>query len=748
MTAFFVADVFDLIVEIVQLVCKADQASMALEVSCSNSGLGIFHQTELNESPTEDSETETLVSSNNSSCTGVDQLNHEILQTNIMGDLAPALDKNIQENGLMKGIEEMSLEEVNGMLEITSEEENKGLVNGIEEMTTEEVNGILEITSEEENNGLVNGIDKMNIEAAPEDDNIAKVVLVNGHATAQDVTDAGPDQSMNEFNINGKRRQSVADLKNMFESFREDPGVDDDLEDKLDRTHKTHNGDFVLDQKFDAFFESVNGCKDDNLDENNPINSFVLKTPSKSQPPNVENESPIKLVLDMITPPPDADLDEEAGDLQNKAEKGKSKPSFTKSAKGKPATPARKKIGVDSKGAGGQKRPDTNQPTKKPSQTKETVAAEEKPKSPSKRPPGIGYDGRPLMVVKLKKTSTPTMSSGTAKPVAAPRRNSMPSTTKQTPTSSFMPATSKPMPTSRKQSGQNNTENTPKKSVTNPSTPKKTSLNSSTPKKTSLNSSTPKKTAPKPSSVSKPATSTTKTSRPTSSTDKASIATKPTSSVSKSTTSTSKPTTAKLAAPASKSSTATTKPSTAVTKPNTATNKPKTEATKPISTATKQNPTVKQTSTATKPVDNKSTVKHKGVPFLPKKVTSSAPSTAKSSPTTNSTTSSQSSSKSTKPANNQTKSTKPTATGGKEMGNGSKPTSTSKSSTNIITITNGRTIGKKASITDEKSEADAIAKHIIKKKSITKSGIKKGGHENKVYSIARDLIMDIVAKSI
>jgi len=81
------------------------------------------------------------------------------------------------------------------------------------------------------------------------------------------------------------------------------------------------------------------------------------------------------------------------------------------------------------------------------------------------------------------------------------------------------------------------------------------------------------------------------------------------------------------------------------------------------------------------------------------------------------------------------------------MGNGTQPTSTSKSS-NIITITNGRTIGKKASITDEKSEADAIAKHIIKKKSITKPGIKKGGQENKVYNIARDLIMDIVAKSI
>merc|ERR1719319_1290442 len=147
---------------------------------------------------------------------------------------------------------------------------------------------------------LVNGIDKMAIqEDATADHGDDK----NGHETAEDedsikifhptseFNDNGEDEDSikifhptSEFNDNGKRRKSVADLKNMFESFSEDPSVEEDLDEKFDLVNgfnKLQNEDLILDQKFDAFFDNIN----DNLNEENPLSSFVLKTPSKSQPP-------------------------------------------------------------------------------------------------------------------------------------------------------------------------------------------------------------------------------------------------------------------------------------------------------------------------------------------------------------------------------------------------------------------------------------------------------------------------------
>merc|ERR1719319_1563233 len=192
---------------------------------------------------------------------------------------------------------------------------------------------------------LVNGIDKMAIqEDATADHGDDK----NGHETAEDSIKIFHPTS--EFNVNGKRRKSVADLKNMFESFSEDPSVEEDLDEKFDLVNgfnKLQNEDLILDQKFDAFFDNVN----DNLNEENPLSSFVLKTPSKSQPPLIETESPIKMVLDMITPPPDADMDEEESNVPAAEDKIKPKNKSGKLAKnGKPTTPARKKIGIEKKG--------------------------------------------------------------------------------------------------------------------------------------------------------------------------------------------------------------------------------------------------------------------------------------------------------------------------------------------------------------------------------------------------------------
>merc|ERR1719319_2115611 len=155
---------------------------------------------------------------------------------------------------------------------------------------------------------LVNGIDKMAIqEDATADHGDDK----NGHETAEDEDSIKIVHPTSEFNDNGKRRKSVADLKNMFESFSEDPSVED------------------LDEKFDAFFDNVN----DNLNEENPLSSFVLKTPSKSQPHLMETKSPIKMVLDMITPPPDADMDEEESNVPAAEDKIKLKNKSENSAK-------------------------------------------------------------------------------------------------------------------------------------------------------------------------------------------------------------------------------------------------------------------------------------------------------------------------------------------------------------------------------------------------------------------------------
>merc|ERR1719319_710844 len=350
----------------------------------------------------------------------------------------------------------------------------------------------------------------------------------------------------------------------------------------------------------------------------------------------METESPIKMVLDMITPPPDADMDEEESNVPAAEDKIKPKNKSENSAKnGKPTTPARKKIGIEKKCD--KKTESLKTTVRKCSLTKETPVPKEntnssKPNTPSKRATGVGYDGRPLLVVK--------MSSTTTKPIAAPRRNSMPATSK-----------SVPVPSARKVSA-----NTP----SNPTTPKRT--------------------------------------------------------VSKQTTSTTKPTTASTRA------SATSKPTT--TKPL-------------IATSKTDKPTAKPTSAAPKSTDTKATAKHKGVPFLPKKITSSASSiserssttTTKSVPTT--TSSKQPLSKPTtngsKPTTNGSKrttnGTKPMTNGTKPMTNGTKPTSngtrpttnctkptekiekSTLKSSNMITITNGRTVGKKASITDDKTDS-------------------------------------------
>merc|ERR1719509_280811 len=218
---------------------------------------------------------------------------------------------------------------------------------------------------------------------------------------------------------------------------------------------------------------------------------------------------------------------------------------------GKPTTPARKKIGIEK---GDKKIENPKTTVRKCSLTKETPVPKEntnssKPNTPSKRATGVGYDGRPLLVVK--KSSTPNMSSTTTKPIAAPRRNSMPATSK-----------SVPAPSARKVS------------ANNPSNP------------------------------------------------------------------------------------TTTKPS--------------------IATSKTDKPAAKPTSAATKSTDTKTTAKHKGVPFLPKKITSSASSISGRSSTTTSSTTTKSVSTTTsakqplsKPTTN---CTKPTAIGTKPMTNGSKPT--------------------------------------------------------------------------
>jgi len=566
---------------------------------------------------------------------------------------------------------------------------------------------------------LVNGIDKMAIqEDATADHGDDK----NGHETAEDEDSIKIVHPTSEFNDNGKRRKSVADLKNMFESFSEDPSVEEDLDEKFDLVNgfnKLQNEDLILDQKFDAFFDNVN----DNLNEENPLSSFVLKTPSKSQPPLIETESPIKMVLDMITPPPDADMDEEESNVPAAEDKIKPKNKSGKLAKnGKPTTPARKKIGIEKKGD--KKTENLKTTVRKCSLTKETPVPKEntnssKPNTPSKRATGVGYDGRPLLVVK--KSSTPNMSSTTTKPIAAPRRNSMPATSK-----------SVPVPSARKVSANN---------PSNPTTPKRT--------------------------VSKPTTSTTK----------------PTTASTRASATTSKPTT-----------TTTTKPS--------------------IATSKTDKPAAKPTSAATKSTDTKATAKHKGVPFLPKKITSSASSisgrssttTTKSVPTTTSakqplskpttngtkptTNGAKPTTNGTKPTTNgakpTTNGTKPMTNGTNPMTNGAKPTSnctrpisnstrpttngakpttnctkptekiekSTLKSSNMITITNGRTVGKKASITDDKSQTDSISKHVIRKRIVPKTNgdstqAKNASQQNKNnYNLARDLVLDIVTKSI
>merc|ERR1719509_513698 len=127
---------------------------------------------------------------------------------------------------------------------------------------------------------------------------------------------------------------------------------------------------------------------------------------------------------------------------------------------GKPTTPARKKIGIEK---GDKKIENPKTTVRKCSLTKETPVPKEntnssKPNTPSKRATGVGYDGRPLLVAK--KSSTPNMSSTTTKPIAAPRRNSMPATSK-----------SVPVPSARKVSANNpSNPTTPKRTVSKPTT--------------------------------------------------------------------------------------------------------------------------------------------------------------------------------------------------------------------------------------------------------------------------------------